>query len=93
MCKNNSRLVKGVLLALVAITAREYAHYTYMNRAHYLATSQDGRPYVTRVLIPWLAQILISLGIPADTALTLLIILSAIGLLYGIKYLLSATRR
>jgi hypothetical protein len=89
---NKSRVVKGGLLFLIVYTVQEYAHYTYMNRALYLATSQDGRPYVYRVLVPIFARALIWLGLSAEDALTLLIIFSAIGLLYGIKYLLAAGR-
>ena len=85
-------LIKSILLGLVVITAREYAKWTFMNvpRAHMMVMGWEDKPYVYRALVPWLAQLLVTLGLRADLALTVIIVLSAIGLVYGIQYLLTA---
>ncbi len=87
--------VKATLLLVVIVTAREYAHYTFDQvwRAEVIALSLEEKPYVYRALVPWLAHMLVLLGMRPEMALTLLVILSAIGLVYGIKYLLAAFRR
>ncbi len=88
-------LIKSLLLGVVVLTAREYARYTFMNvsRAQMMVMGWEDRPYVYRALVPWLAQLLVTLGLRADVALSVIIVLSAIGLVYGIKYLLAAFKR
>ncbi len=93
--KRNYAAIHAALLGLVIISAREYSRWTYdtLWRAQAIAAGMEEKPYVYRALVPWLASMLIWLGIRADVAFMLLIIVSAIGLLYGIKYLLAAFRR
>jgi hypothetical protein len=88
------RLLKGLLLSITAATAWQYAHWTYEKQewAGRIVNGLDDRPFVYRVLIPWLAQILVWMGLQPYQALSVLIILSAIGLVYAIKYLLRSVR-
>jgi hypothetical protein len=89
------RGVKLLLIGVVIVTAREYARVTWDQvwRAEVIVLGLDEKPYVYRALVPWLAHLLVLLGLRADVALTVIVILSAIGLVYGIKYLLAAFRR
>ena len=77
------------------LTAREYARWTFDNvsRAQMIVMGLEERPFVYRALVPWLAHVLVMLGLRADLALTVIIVLSAVGLMYGIKYLLTAFKR
>jgi hypothetical protein len=43
--------------------------------------------------VPWLAHLLVIIGMTPEAALTVLVVGSAIGLLYGIKYLFATFRR
>jgi hypothetical protein len=90
----NKSILKGSLLLIVILTAREYARWTYDNlaNAQAIVSGLTDRPFIYRALVPWLAQLLVLLGMHADAALTVLVVLSAIGLIYGIKFLLAATR-
>jgi hypothetical protein len=87
-------LVKISLVSIVILTAREYAQLTYdqLWRAEAIVFGMTEKPYVYRTLIPWLARPLVYLGVPAHMALTVLVVLSAIGLLYGLYYLLQSFR-
>lgn len=86
-------LIKGSLLLMVIVTAREYARWTFDPAwAPGIVAGLQEKPFVYRALIPWLAHLLVILGLRADLALTLLVVLSALGLLYGIKYLLASFR-
>jgi hypothetical protein len=89
-----NKIIKGFLLTLVAASAWQYGDWAYDRQAWTwsIAMSHEPRPYVYRVLIPWLAEILVWLGLQPYYALSLLIVLSAIGLLYAIKYLLRSVR-
>ncbi len=93
--RGRSQAIRAVLLGLVIFTAHEYGQWTYdsLSRAQIIVGGLEERPYVYRMLVPWLADRLVVLGLRADLALLLLVILSAIGLFYGIKYLLAAFRR
>ena len=86
------RFVKLILLSVVVATAREYAQWTFDNltRGQMIVMGLEEKPFVYRALVPWLAHVLVILGLRADVALTVLVILSAVGLVYGIQYLLSA---
>jgi hypothetical protein len=88
-------LIKMSLLSMVILTAREYARWTYDQawRAELIVSSMTDKPMVYRVLIPWLARQLVYLGLPADLALIILVVLCAIGLLYGLYYLLRSFRQ
>lgn len=88
------RGLRWLLLGVVVLTAREYAHWTFDNlsRAQMIVMGLEERPYVYRALVPWLAHLLVMLGLRADVALTVLVILSAVGLVYGIQYLLKSFR-
>lgn len=88
-------LIKISILSIVIVTAREYAHFTYdqLWRAEAIVFQTEPKPYVYRALIPWLARLLVYLGLPADLALTILVVLSAIGLVYGLYYLIRSFRR
>jgi hypothetical protein len=89
------RLLRWLLIGVVVLTAREYAQWTFDNlsRAQMIVMGLEERPYVYRALVPWLARVLVMLGLRADMALMIVVILSAIGLVYGIKYLFAAFRR
>ena len=87
-------LLRWLLLGVVVLTAREYARWTFddLSRAQMIVMGLEEKPFVYRVLVPWLAHVLGLLGLRADVALTMIIVLSAIGLVYGIKYLFAAFR-
>ena len=87
--------MRWLLLGIVVLTARQYAQWTFDNlsRAQMIVMGLEERPYVYRALVPWLAHVLVRLGLRADVALMIVVILSAIGLVYGIKYLFTAFRR
>jgi len=51
------------------------------------------RPYVYRTLVPWLARILVELGLRADIALSIIVTFSAIGLVYALEYFFKSFRR
>jgi hypothetical protein len=92
--RQQPRLVKTTLLILVILSAREYANSIVdMVWASGIAAGLQEKPFVYRALVPWLAQFLVLLGFRADVALSLIVILSAVGLLYGLQYLLSSFRR
>ena len=87
--------VKAILLLTVILTAREYAYWTFHNfsTAEMIVMGLEEKPYVYRALAPWLAHLLVLIGMSAEAALTVLIVGSAIGLVYGIKYLFSTFSR
>lgn len=87
-------LIKSLLLGVVVLTAREYARWTFdkLARAQMIALGLEEKPFVYRALVPWLAHVLVMLGMRADLALSVIVVLSAVGLVYGIKYLLTAFR-
>lgn len=88
-------LIKSFLLSVVVITAREYARWTFdnMSRAQMIVMGLEEKPFVYRALVPWLAQLLVALGLRPDLALTVIIVISAVGLVYGLQYLLTAFKR
>ena len=88
----DGRLLRWLLIGVVVLTAQEYAQWTFDNlsRAQMIVMGLEEKPFVYRALVPWLAHVLVMLGLRADMALTVVIVLSAIGLVYGIKYLLTA---
>jgi hypothetical protein len=91
----SKRFFRGYLLVFVAVTASAYAHWTWRTSEHavQIALSLEGKPFVYRALVPWLARGLMALGLAAETALSVLVILSAIGLFYGLDFLRRSLRR
>ena len=92
---HRNKLIKGLLLLVVVLVAREYAHYTYITSemARNIVYSLYERPYVYRALVPWLAYLLTGLGISPEMALTLVVVCTAIGLLYALLYLFHSLKR
>src|SRR3989304_10509408 len=92
---SSQRLVRWLLIGVVVLTAREYAYWTVHNfsTADMIVMGLEQKPYVYRALVPWLAHLLVIIGMTPEAALTVLVIGSAIGLLYGIKYLFVTFRR
>ena len=90
----NKNLIKGLLLGLIILTANEYARHTWdiPSRARLIALGLEERPYVYRALVPWLAHVLVILGVSPELALTIIVVVSAVALLYGIKYLFASSR-
>jgi len=94
--KRNALLIRSALLCVVMLTALEYARWTYLDnlvKAQIIVLGFEEKPYVYRALVPWLAHVLVTLGLRADLALNVVIVLSAIGLFYAIKHLLTAFKR
>jgi hypothetical protein len=84
------------VLVSVALAANEYARAMIYNSSAYAFVIVHGtyeRPYVYRALMPWLAQGLVALGFREDIALSMVVVCSAIGLVYAIQYFLSSFRR
>jgi len=91
-----TRVIKAILLLAVILTAGEYARWTYFADSRWaraIVLELQEKPFVYRALVPWLAHLLALLGLSNESALTIVVVCSAIGLLYGIKYLLAAFRR
>lgn len=88
-------ILRVILLGVVILSAYQYAQQTFesLPRAQMIMMGHEEKPYVYRALVPWLARLLVTLGLPADAAFTVIIVLSALGLLYGIKYLLASFRK
>ncbi len=88
-------LIQGIIIAVVIVIAHEYAQWTFDNpdRARQIAMGLEERPFVYRALVHWLAYPLVKLGMSPSQALTLVVILSAIGLLYALKYLFASFRQ
>jgi len=95
MFRNKNLFTKGLLLLVVGLTARQYAQWAYQNqtKAEWIVFGLEIRPYVYRALVPFLARILVTLGMGAEQALTVVVVASAIGLVYGIQYLFQSFRR
>jgi hypothetical protein len=91
MPKTSTRIKKEKIIGatFVCVVAWAYAQWTWKTtlRAEEIALSLEPKPFVFRALVPWLARGLMELGMKAETALSLLIVLSALGLWYGIEYL------
>lgn len=87
------RGVRTLLLGLVALGAQEYARWCYggsLETATMIVYGLNDRPYVYRALVPWLARCLAALGMRADVALSTVVVLSAIGLVYAIQFFLTS---
>lgn len=87
-----THLVKVLMLTIVAITARAYAQWAIQNaeKAGWIVFGHEIRPYVYRAFVPFMARILVMLGMSPEQALIVVVVASAIGLVYGIKYLLQS---
>lgn len=95
MTRSSIRLVKFFIVLLVGLIAREYANYFYYAEggAPLIVYSLENRPYVYRVLVPWLAYALTALGLSPETALHFVIVCTAIGFLYALVYLFKSFKR
>lgn len=93
MHRNN--LVKGLVLLVVALAAREYAHFTFFTSemAKLIVYSQQDRPFVYRTFVPWLAYGLTRFGFSPETALSMVIACMAIGFLYALVFFFNSFRR
>ena len=80
---------KIILFLLVLITAALYTSWTYQFPwlAEPIVFGLQDRPFVYRALVPLLSRLLWLAGLPANVALTVIVLLSAIGLLYALYYL------
>lgn len=84
------------LILLVSLTASQYAYWTFtdtVSNAEEIVTGTQQKPFVYRALIPWAAHTLTELGLSAPTALTIMVILSAIALMYGILSLFKVSQQ
>lgn len=85
------KITPVMLLIVVGLTAYEYSlwtmRYENVSQAEQIVMSLTERPYVYRVLIPWIARVLTFTGLRPEQALSILVMLSAIALVYGIKSL------
>lgn len=83
-----------LLAAIIAVTAFQFYYvwiqglgYPYL---HDVVYSMEERPYVYRVLIPLLSRVLQDLtGVDTVTCMIILVVVSAVGLYYSVKYLYS----
>lgn len=90
--KHRFGIVKVVLLAVVAAMALEYIGFAidHPEYSRAIVMGQDDRPYVYRALVPFVARCLTWTGMRADVALTVVVVSSAIGLVYGLIYFFSS---
>jgi len=90
----SKRTFRGFLLILVSLMARVYAEWTWQTseRAAQIVLGLEDRPFVYRALVPWMARALMKLGLAAETALNVVIVISAIGLFYGLEFLAKSIR-
>jgi len=58
-----------------------------------VALSLEDRPFVYRVLMPWLARSLMGLGLSASASIGILVFAAAIGLVYAIRFLSETFKR
>jgi len=89
------KVFRGFLLVLVSFVASVYARWTWQTseRAAQIVLGLKDRPFVYRAFVPWMARILTKLGLAAETALGVVIVISAIGLYYGLEFLAKSIRR
>ena len=93
---SSQRLVRWLLIGLVVLTAWQYCAEWIgedtLLQAEALVLGLNEKPYVYRALVPFVARLVWMMGLRADLALALVVILCAVGLVYGIKYLITAFR-
>ena len=88
--------IRLLMLAILTFGAREYALWCIndsLRQAKMIVYGTYPRPYVYRALIPWVARFLNELGFREDVAVIIAVIVSAIGLVYAIQYLLSSFQK
>lgn len=88
MVRNQSSKVLLVLVVLVA--AWQYTNtwtYQILELSGPIVFGLNKRPFVYRALVPLLARLLWMMGIPDHIAITVVVMLSAIGFLYALIYL------
>lgn len=88
------RIVRGIILLVMTLVACQYAVFTFDPpfNASSIVSGLEDRPFVYRALVPALAHGLTWLGLSAETALLVLVVVSALGLFYGIIYLFRSIR-
>lgn len=86
--------VRALVLAVVIGIAWQYAHWSWDEQwmAEGMVMGWEQRPYVYRALVPALARGLMSLGLDAGTALSIVMVVSAVVLVYGIVFLFKSVR-
>lgn len=86
---------KLIGVVFICVVAWPYAQLTWKTaaRAEEIVLGLEGKPFVFRTLVPWLARALMQIGMTAETALSVLIVLSAVGLWYALGYLSESFRR
>lgn len=84
------RFVFWLLICVLVVSAWSYAKSTFdgLTQAQVIVMGLQEKPFVYRALVPWLAHLLVIIGFRANMALSIVIVCSAVGLFYGIKYLL-----
>lgn len=89
-----ARTGEWFMLLVVCLMAWRYAEWTWktVEQAEVITMGLEAKPFVYRALIPFLARGLVELGVRADVALNILVVVSAVGLYYGIKILWRAVR-
>ena len=87
-------LSRAYALSVIVISAWVYAGAAWPDseKANQIALGLEGKPFVYRALVPWLALFLMKLGLAAEPALSIVIVLSAIGLFYGLQFLAKSIR-
>lgn len=84
-----------MVLLLVAILLPEYARWMIQNetRAGWMVRGEEIRPYVYRALVPFVGRVLTWLGLSPMQAMSVAVILSAIGLFCGLIYFFKSFER
>lgn len=79
---------------LIGMTAWIYGEWTWQTpeRAMDIVMGLEAKPFVFRVLVPFLGRSLMWLGLEAQTALQVVVTVSAIGLYWAIRRLWDAVR-
>jgi len=90
----SKKIAKVLALLVVIFTALQYAFWAVKSTAdpEMIVYGLQVKPFVYRALVPFLARILVWLGMGAEQALTVIVVASAIGLVYGIRFLLGSFR-
>lgn len=89
-------ITRWLMITILAFGAHEYALWCIndsLRQAEMIVNGTYPRPYVYRAMIPWAARFLNALGFREDVAVIITIIISAVGLMYAIQYLLSSFQK
>jgi hypothetical protein len=87
--------VKMLLMAILMYVAVEYSYWTWdiPTRAEAIVMGLEDRPYVYRSLVPVAARMLVWMGLEPGAALTMVVVVSMIGLFYGLNYFFKSIER